>query len=172
MLFIRVGSPKTRHRGARSQHVKVDEVGVASWVDSMVGPMPMWRRLWSGSWAAFKKRFDLLQQEVLGARFFWPSSLRPGGATYLFRLWDENLPRLQRRGRWRSFRMLEIYVQELGATAVMIRFSPKVRLRVQGLGSFFLRILSACRQSVGQADCLPTRPPVEVRSGTCEVFKV
>ncbi|CAE7447660.1 unnamed protein product [Symbiodinium natans] len=115
VLFIRVGSPKTRHRGARSQHVRVDEPGVAAWVDSLVGQMPLWRRLWSGSWAAFRRRFELLQLEVLGARFFLPSSLRPGGATFLFRLWDENLTRVQWRGRWRSFRMLEIFVQELGA---------------------------------------------------------
>ena len=33
-LFLRVGSPKTRHRGARHQHVRVDEPGLAWWVDT------------------------------------------------------------------------------------------------------------------------------------------
>ncbi|CAE7247502.1 unnamed protein product [Symbiodinium sp. CCMP2592] len=114
VVYIRVGHPKTRNRAAHSQHVRVDEPGVAAWVSQMISSTPMWRRIWNGSWAAFKHRFNLLQIEVLNTCTFLPSSLRPGGATYLFRQWDENLPRLQWRGRWRSFRMLEIYVQELG----------------------------------------------------------
>jgi hypothetical protein len=144
VIHIRVGTPKTRNKAARSQHVRVDEVGVAAWVQMMIASIPMWRRIWNGSWAAFKHRFDLLQFEVVERKVFLPSSLRPGGATYLFRLWDENLPRLQWRGRWRSFRMLEIYVQELGAAEILIRFPPGVRRKVGFLGGCFVEILSAC----------------------------
>ena len=82
-----------------------------------------------------------MQQEVLRSCPFVPASLRPGGATFLFRLWDENLQRLQWRGRWRSYRMLEIYVQELGAAEVWVTFSPQVRLRVASLGSLFASLL-------------------------------
>ena len=65
--------------------------------------IPKWQHIWVGSYAAFRSRFDCLQREVTLATPFLPSSLRPGGATFLFRLWQENLPRLQWRGRWRSF---------------------------------------------------------------------
>ncbi|CAE7419993.1 BUB3.2 [Symbiodinium sp. KB8] len=170
LLFLRLGSPKTRHRGARHQHVRVDEPGLASWIDLKIGSLPLWSRLWSGSWAAFRRRFELLQREVLGSRYFLPSSLRPGGATYLFRLWDENLVRLQWRGRWRSYHMLEIYVQELGAAEVLIRFPLRVRHRVGVLGSLFARILDACRQPVGTADCLPSHPPEKVKVGSRVTF--
>lgn len=91
-------------------------------------------------------RLEAIQKAVLHRSIFLPSSLRPGGATYLFRLWDENLTRLQWRGRWRSFRMLEIYVQELGAAEIWIRFPPKIRSTVAFLGAVFLDVLHACRQ--------------------------
>ncbi|CAE7242894.1 unnamed protein product [Symbiodinium sp. CCMP2592] len=120
VLYVRIGQPKTRHRAAASQHVRVDHPGVAAWIVDALPSTPGWRRIWNGSWAAFKLRFDALQSEVLEGTPFLPSSLRPGGATFLFRSWDENLTRLQWRGRWKSFRMLETYVQELGATEVKV----------------------------------------------------
>ncbi|CAE7201286.1 BUB3.2 [Symbiodinium sp. CCMP2592] len=120
VLYVRIGQPKTRHRAAASQHVRVDHPGVAAWIVDALPSTPGWRRIWNGSWAAFKLRFDALQSEVLEGTPFLPSSLRPGGATFLFRSWDENLTRLQWRGRWKSFRMLETYVQELGATEVTV----------------------------------------------------
>ena len=144
VVYIRVGHPKTRNRAVHSQHVRVDEPGVATWVSQMISSTPMWRRIWNGSWAAFKHRFNLLQFEVLNTCTFLPSSLRPGGATYLFRQWDENLPRLQWRGRWRSFRMLEIYVQELGALEVLVRFPLKVRHRAQLFSDCFASLMSVC----------------------------
>ena len=114
VIYVRVNQPKTRNKAALCQYVRIDEDGVPGWVLRHVETVPMWRRLWNGSWAAFKARFDLLQAEVLRRTVFLPSSLRPGGATYLFRKWDENLSKLQWRGRWRSARMLEIYVLVLG----------------------------------------------------------
>ena len=137
VLYIRIGQPKTRHRAAVCQHVRVDHPGVACWVADVLHSTPPWRKIWNGSWTAFKSCFDALQEAVLEARPFVPSSLRPGGATFLFRYWDENLPKLQWRGRWKSFRMLETCVQELGATEVLVRFGPRVRHRVTVLSVCF-----------------------------------
>ena len=141
VLYIRVGAPKTRMKAARDQHVRIDEPMIASWISKMTATMPPWSRIWHGSLAAFKTRFDLLQKEALGSCVFVPASLRPGGATYLFRVFGENLQRLQWRGRWRSFRMLEIYVQELGAAEIWTTFPPKVREKVSFLGNSFGRLL-------------------------------
>ncbi len=145
VLYVRVGLPKTRFRSALNQHVRVDEPGIASWISWMLRCTPMYQRIWNGSLAAFRKRYELLQRTVLGKVCFLPSSLRPGGATYLFRLFNEDLVRLQWRGRWRSFRMLEIYVQELGAAQVWMRFSLEVRQGVLFLGDCFSSVVFACR---------------------------
>ena len=144
VIYVRVSQPKTRFRAAAAQHVRLDEAGIAGWVQTIFGSMPMWRKLWCGSLASFKTRLDLVQREVLTTVAFLPSSLRPGGATYLFRLWSEDLIRVQWRGRWKSFRMLETYVQELGAAEIWIRFPIKTRNRVKVLGDLFLRLLHVC----------------------------
>lgn len=86
VLYVRIGAPKTRFRTSKDQHVRVDEPGLAHWIAWTLGCMPMWQRLWNGSLAAFRRRYELLQTEVLKKVHFLPSSLRPGGATYLFRL--------------------------------------------------------------------------------------
>ncbi|CAK9004203.1 Guanylate-binding protein 7, partial [Durusdinium trenchii] len=65
VIYVRVSQPKTRFRAAAAQHVRLDEAGIAGWVQTIFGSMPMWRKLW------------------------------PGGATYLFRLWSEDLVRVQ-----------------------------------------------------------------------------
>lgn len=143
VLYLRIGLPKTRTRGARSQHVRIDETGIVALVQRYLKDLSPWQKIWNGSLNAFKRRLDLLQRAVLDKPYFLPSSLRPGGATYLFRQWDESLVRLQWRGRWRSFRMLEIYVQELGAAEILIRFPPGVRNRLASLGICFCNLLSA-----------------------------
>ena len=85
---------------------------------------------------------------MLRQTYFLPSSLRPGGVTFfLFRQWDENLVRLQWRGRWRSFKMLEIYVQELGAAEVLLRFPQKVRRVTAFLAAAFVDLLFECHQA-------------------------
>lgn len=152
VTYVRIGNPKTRFRGARAQHVRVDEPGISTWLNSMLRSLPPWRRIWQGSLASFKKRFELVQKEVLHDVVFLPSSLRPGGATFLFRSWGENLVRLQWRGRWRSYRMLEIYVQELGAAEIFVRFSCTVKARVSKLGNAFERVVFACRLPVERAN--------------------
>ena len=95
VVYVRIGLPKTRFRSALNQHVRVDEPGIASWIAWMLRCTPMYQRIWNGSLAAFRKRYELLQRSVLGKVCFLPSSLRPGGATYLFRLFNEDLVRLQ-----------------------------------------------------------------------------
>ena len=141
-------------RVAGRQEIKLPETSTFEWtkpmsfmwVTQILTLVPMWSRIWSGSLSSFKLRFDHIQRHLLQSKPFLPSSLRPGGATFLFRLWDENLPRLQWRGRWRSFRMLEIYVQELGAAEVWIRFPPKIRAKVFLFGILVFSVAN-CKSS-------------------------
>lgn len=146
---FRVGAPKTRFKAAKDQHVRIDEPLIADWLNQIFLSTPSWSRIWRGSLAAFKSRFNRLQSEVLQQIIYVPACLRSGGATYLFRLWGENLQRLQWRGRWRSARMLEIYVREVGAAEIWVAFPHNVRTRVTFLGTAFSRFLHAagCRMS-------------------------
>ena len=56
-------------------------------------------------------------------------SLRPGGATWMYRV-SNNSEMVRFRGRWASTRMLEIYIQEVGATSVLTALPPSVRSRI------------------------------------------
>ena len=62
-----------------------------------------------------------------------PSSFRPGSATYWFREWQEDLNRLQWRGRWLHFKTLAHYIQELGCISIMQSLSPVARRKVKQL---------------------------------------
>ena len=80
-----------------------------------------------------------------------PSSLRPGGATYLFRLWQEDLVRLQWRGRWLHMKTLAHYVQELGCCNVMQSLSPGAFKKVHKLAAL---CEPACAEVVLEVDLL------------------
>ena len=71
-----------------------------------------------------------------------PSSLRTGGATHFFMKWNEDLPRLMWRGRWRDLRMLGIYVQELSAGLVRMRLSPSDVARVNVLSDLYEEVIT------------------------------
>ena len=59
---------------------------------------------------------------------FVPSSLRTGGASFLFEDSGENMNLVMWRGRWNSPKMLNVYVQELRAALVTLSaVNPKVR---------------------------------------------
>ncbi len=65
------------------------------------------------------------------------SSFRPGGASFLFHEWDEDVRRLQWRGRWASTRMLEHYIQELQSYQLLTQLSADARCLVDQLSDLF-----------------------------------
>ncbi|CAL1146331.1 unnamed protein product [Cladocopium goreaui] len=77
VLYVRIGQPKTRFRAAMAQHVRIDETGVAAWVQLILGSMPMWRKLWCGSVSSFKTRLELVQQAARHTRSNAPEPARP-----------------------------------------------------------------------------------------------
>ena len=62
-------------------------------------------------------------------------SLRPGGATWLYRVTD-NTEMVRFRGRWASLRMLEVYIQEVGATSILPNLPGNVRACVRQLADY------------------------------------
>ena len=45
VLYIRIRQPKTKFRPAHCQHVRIDEPGIASWVEMLLSMTPKWRRI-------------------------------------------------------------------------------------------------------------------------------
>ena len=56
-------------------------------------------------------------------------SLRPGGATHLLQT-TESGDLVMRRGRWASYRVMSIYIQEVSATSYLSLLEPDVRDKV------------------------------------------
>ena len=102
------------------QSVRLDVPYVINFMQSCFKTMEPAEKIWPHSSSLFRVRLQQLLQEVVGdPHICVPSSLRPGGATHWFREWGEDLPRLQWRGRWRHFKTLAHYIQELGCVNVL-----------------------------------------------------
>ena len=70
-----------------------------------------------------------------------PSSLRPGGASHFFEVWDENIPKLQWCGRWACTKTLEHYVQELLVHKMLMHITGHQRIRIEGLAALWAELL-------------------------------
>ena len=73
---------------------------------------------------------------------FTVGSLRTGGATHLFRRWDESLVRLCWRGRWKDANTVWHYVQELQAAEIAAQSTAAVAERVQMLASLLPELVA------------------------------
>jgi hypothetical protein len=133
-IFVRIGDPKTKRRGARRQHAKIDKEYAVEFLTRWLPKFPSSEKIWDFSPATFRKRFMALRAALgTGLNRMLPSSLRPGGATALFHVVGENVAIVAWRGRWQSLLMLERYVQELHAALIEYQMPPETKTRVQGL---------------------------------------
>ena len=131
---IVVALPKTRRKGARRQHVLVEEPMLVKALETERRLMAPGTRLLSITLATFARRFKMLQT-ALGVRFpVTPASLRAGGATHEY-LRSGDINRLLLRGRWASHRSLLHYVQECTTAMRAGLETPEVRSRVLELAA-------------------------------------
>lgn len=136
IVVLQLMQTKSRTRGARHQSVRLDELFVISFLEKCFKHMQADELLWPHSASLFRTRFDQVLVAACGhSKLVYPSSLRPGGATYLFQLWDENIPKLQWRGRWLHLKTMLHYIQELGAINVLNQFQPSQTVRMNALAS-------------------------------------
>ena len=137
-LYITIAMPKMRRVTARRSYTRIDEPGFVDFADAIVGAASGPDLIFTGGYAIFRRLFETLCAELGlprgGPHHLSWGSLRPGGATWLLRRYDD--PELVRfRGRWTSARMLEIYVQEVGALTIMPLLGDDVRQRIQDLAA-------------------------------------
>ena len=150
VIFLRLKLVKSRTRGAKQQSVRLDVPFVVHFLKRCLATVQPEEQTWSFSSATLRRRLQQALQEVTGrSDLCLPSSLRPGGATYWFRVWQENLPRLQWRGRWLHFKTLALYIQEVGCVNIMEQVTPSYQLKVQRLAAL---CESACKEYVVQGD--------------------
>ena len=93
--------------------------------------------------ATWRRRLSLLYARI-GIPPLLPSSLWPGGVTFLFQLGGVDLPKLMWRGRGQNSKILAHYVQELAAERIL-RDQPLPSLGCSLAALFDDVVAEACR---------------------------
>jgi hypothetical protein len=126
-MLVRVRHPKRRAGGARQEYAKLDEEDLPEVVWRVLSRLKRGEPLWPSTPQSLVVRW----RKALGALVPHPArftlgSLRCGGATHLFQRWNEDVVRLQWRGRWRVVTTLSHYIQELTAFGIATQWSAAV----------------------------------------------
>ena len=141
-LLIHIRSPKRRAGAATREYSRIEVCDLHPACLKILDSVPSSAKIWPSSPGVLGRRLQLaLRQVIRRPGLYTLGSLRSGGATALFRRWNEDLPRLLWRGRWREPRTLGHYVQELVAARITIAFSTSEQHRVSLLSGFLGDVL-------------------------------
>ena len=160
--LIRIKEPKTRYRAARHQAGKLEQPDLISVVSLGFSKLAKDEPLWPFRRSTLRHRLDKVLQ-ALGLphrpgqkpKPLTLASLRPGGATWLIKA-TENAELVRRRGRWASFKIMEIYLQEVAAETYLNDLEATVKTRVLEAMELFPEVL--CTVQRYEAPKLPTWP--------------
>ncbi len=149
--LLKIREPKTRHRAARHQVGKMEQPDLILVAQLGFGSLKKHEKLWPFTAATLRNRLDriLLRLSLPCKSVEVPkpltlASFRAGGATWLISQ-SESSELVRRRGRWRSLRTMEIYIQEVMAETYMNDISEESRTKVFTASSHFLELLQkAC----------------------------
>eukprot|EP00438_Fugacium_kawagutii_P033672 Skav204069 [mRNA] locus=scaffold3:515457:529911:- [translate_table: standard] len=141
------GEPKTRGRGARHQSAKIEPEDLVRLISAVFRRHSPSQKLWPLSSQTLRRRFNQLLTglglpvtAVDGQRPYDLGSLRPGGATHMLNR-TEDCTLVQRRGRWLSYKVMTIYLQEVAVATAVPRMRPEVRAKIQNLAEAFPGLL-------------------------------
>ena len=148
LLIIR--QPKTRGRAARHQAARIDQADVIAYLTAMYGSSDPTTKIWPFSASTLRKRFGLLltalklpTKKLPGIAPFDLGSLRPGGATWLLHQL-ENPDILRRRGRWASWRTMDIYIQEVQVATFAEKLEPETRDLIRLYAGGYASLIERC----------------------------
>jgi len=134
--LLRILEPKTRFRAARHQAGKLEHADLLYVVQIGFGKLKPWERLWPLSSSTLRSRLSKLLTKLGlpskpqdSPKPMTLASFRPGGATHLMNL-TESAELVRRRGRWASFRIMEIYLQEVSASTYLNLVAPQAKQNV------------------------------------------
>ena len=132
--WLRIVEPKTRFRGPRRQLARSDEQWVIALMEAVYRTADPDSRLWPGSDAAFRRRWDAIGKVLWictqVGKGVTPASLRAGGITAHY-LATEDLTRLQRRARWNDLQQIATYVQEVSPLEFLARLGEARRRQLE-----------------------------------------
>ncbi len=124
--------PKTRRTGPRVQHVTIENSCLLNDLRAFLATRQP-EEIVFPSYAALDRLTKAWLAKLLGAGHgLTLGGLRAGGATYFF-LETENVPWVQRRGRWSSARSLDHYVQQATAVLTSASWAAESRAKVDTL---------------------------------------
>ena len=129
-----------RRLTARRGYARLDEPGLCDFIEAMCTVFAPTDLVFPGTYEQLRRALFFMCRELglptesRSGGLTW-GSLRAGGATWLYR-GTENPELVRYRGRWASSRMLEIYVQELGSSSVLLTLPPAVRSRLRELAAW------------------------------------
>ena len=133
VMFVIIERPKMRRLAARRAYARIDDPMIIAFADAYAARGPPDAFVFDGTYHELRAIFMAICREVGlpvgGADGLSLGSLRPGGATWLYKVTDDS-ELVRFRGRWSSLRMLEIYIQEVGAASLLPRFAPFVQQRI------------------------------------------
>ena len=131
--LLRILEPKTRFRTARHQAGKLEQADLVQIVTIGFRSLDRHQKLWAWSGQTLRNRFEKLLKRLhlptLPHQTPKPlslASLRPGGATWLIGE-TESPETVRRKGRWQSFRTMDIYLQEVSATTYLNDISAEAK---------------------------------------------
>ena len=143
-VYLRIRKPKGRRRGLGSvQHSKITCLEVARFLDFAFGQLPGGERLFPGSAAAFRSKWDYILGFVLVLQKFdlTPACVRGGGAAVSYRS-DGDLTRLMWKMRIKGIHTLQHYLQEVGASSIFIQLPKSSRDRISKAALLYTQLIN------------------------------
>ena len=151
-VLLAIKEPKTRGTGAKHQAAKLDIPDLIEVVDFAYKDLSESDSLWPFSGQTLRTRFrhllaalKLPTSQVGNMRPLDLGSLRSGGATWHLQV-SEDAEYTRRKGRWLSFKVMEIYVQESLALVYLKRISEQSKQINFALARAFTSILDRAKQ--------------------------
>ena len=154
--WFSIREPKTRYSAARHQSVKIDHPDILDVISIAYAPLRAGSKLWPCSGQTLRTRLrqllDALKIPAVptqGARHLELASLRAGGASWMM-LVCEDPGLVQRRGRWLSARVFEIYIQEVGTLQFLPALPAEARYRIRRALEEYHNLVQAARFFTGR----------------------
>ena len=131
---ISIRDPKTRRRGPKRQHVTIENQELLMWLKAYLADRAPEEPLIRDK-RALQKLIGTWLTQLLGTHHSYTlAGLRGGGATFLYLL-TQNVPWIQRRGRWSSSRTLDHYLSEAATLISMTSWTLEAQRKVATLAS-------------------------------------
>ena len=135
-----VHQPRTRGVTAKHRSAQIDPADSLQLISAVFGNLGRDDLVWTLSPSALRRRFAALQKALGLPTQRTPetvpydlASLRAGGATFLLQQFGDTAL-VQRRGRWMSHRVMEIYLQEIVIATRTNHLTAQTRQQIgQGL---------------------------------------